>query len=405
MAFESFIARRMLSGSRLTFSKPVVRIAMLAVAIGLAAMIISYAVVRGFQTQIAEKITGFASDIQVARFDENNSFEYSPLKSADSIEAALKIIKGVKHVQPFCLKAGIIKTSDEIQGVVLKGIGKDFDWSFFNDKIVDGHGFRADTGRNDSVIISEALSQLLKIKVGDPLRMYFIIENQARARRFIVSGVYNTHLEEFDKLYVFGDINQIRKLNGWDANTVSGFDIYVNDFKKLDETGKNIYDAIGYNLNAKTIKELYPQLFSWLNLLDTNVIIILVLMILVSVITLISTLLILILERTTDIGVLKALGAANVQIRKIFMLQAFYIITLGLIIGNIIGVGFVFLQQYTGMISLPADSYFMNKVPVAFEFPAILIFNAGTIIICMLALILPTVIISRIMPANAIRFE
>lgn len=405
MAFESFIARRMLTGSRLTFSKPVVRIAILAVGIGLAAMIISYSVVIGFQTQITEKITGFASHIQVAKFDENNSFEYRPLFSADSIADELKVIPGVKRVQPFCIKAAIVKTSDEIQGVVFKGIGKNFDWSFFNDKLTEGHCFTADTGRNDSVLISGAQAKLLKLKVGDPLRMFFIIDNQARARKFIISGIYNTHLEEFDKLYVFGDMNQIRKLNNWDTNTVSGFDLYVDDFKQLDKTGKEVYDAIGFDLNAKTIKEIYPQLFSWLDLLDTNVVIILVLMILVSIITLISTLLILILERTSDIGILKALGAANRQVRRIFLMQALYIILFGLLLGNLIGVGFVFLQKYTGIIKLPAESYFMNNVPVALDVSSILVFNAGTIVVCMLALILPTIIISRIMPANAIRFE
>lgn len=405
MAFESFIARRMLTGSRLTFSKPVVRIAIIAVAIGLAAMIISYSVVKGFQRQITEKITGFAAHIQVARFDENNSFEYSPLFSADSISEELRTIAGVKHVQPFCIKAGIVKTTEEIQGVVFKGIGKDFDWSFFKDKLTEGHCFISDTGRNDSVIISGAQAKLLKLRVGDPLKMYFIIDNQARARRFIISGIYDTHLEEFDKLYVFGDINQIRKLNDWNSNTVSGFDLYVNDFERLDETGKEVYDAIGFDLNAKTIKEMYPQLFSWLDLLDTNVIIILVLMILVSVITLISTLLILILERTADIGILKAMGAANLQVRRIFLIQALYIIIYGLILGNLIGIGFIYIQKYLGVISLPADSYFMNKVPVVLDLLSILTFNAGTILICMLALILPTIIISRIMPANAIRFE
>ena len=200
-------------------------------------------------------------------------------------------------------------------------------------------------------------------------------------------------------------MNQIRKLNNWDTNTVSGFDLYVDDFKQLDKTGKEVYDAIGFDLNAKTIKEIYPQLFSWLDLLDTNVVIILVLMILVSIITLISTLLILILERTSDIGILKALGAANRQVRKIFLMQALYIILFGLLLGNLIGVGFVFLQKYTGIIKLPAESYFMNNVPVALDVSSILVFNAGTILVCMLALIVPTIIISRIMPANAIRFE
>lgn len=395
----------MLTGSRLTFSKPVVRIAIIAVAIGLAAMIISYSVVKGFQRQITDKITGFSAHIQVAKFDENNSFEYSPLYSADSISEALKTIAGVKHVQSFGIKAGIVKTPEEIQGVVFKGIGKDFDWSFFKDKLTEGHCFSSDTVRNDSVIISGAQAKLLKLRVGDPLRMYFIMDNQARARRFIISGIYDTHLEEFDKLYVFGDINQIRKLNNWDNNTVSGFDVYINDFEKLDETGKAVYDAIGFDLNAKTIREMYPQLFSWLDLLDTNVVIILVLMILVSVITLISTLLILILERTADIGILKAMGAANLQVRRIFLLQALYIILYGLLLGNLIGIGFIFIQQYLGLISLPADSYFMNKVPVVFDVLSILTFNAGTILICMIALILPTIIISRIMPANTIRFE
>ncbi len=406
MNTEQFIARRLIKGGPGSFSAPVIRIAVISVALGLAVMIVSVAIVTGFQKQIQDKIVGFGSHIQIAKFDSNNSFEFEPINKNQSFYATLAKSQGIKHIQIFAAKAGIIKTADQIQGVVFKGIGADFDWSFFNDKLVAGKSFSTrDTAISNSVIISQNLADLLKIKVGDPLRMYFIIDNMARARRFNVSGIYNTGLAEFDLKFIFGDIRQIQKLNGWSTDLVSGFDVYINDFNQLDKMGKIVYNTVGYDLNTKTIRDLYPQLFDWLDLQDMNVIIILILMVLVSGMAMISTLLILILERTSMIGVLKALGSRNLSIRRIFMYNAAYIIGKGLLIGNIAGISICLIQKYFGIITLPQESYFMSVVPINFDIIHILILNAGTLVACTLMLLLPSFIVTRISPVKAIRFD
>jgi len=360
MNTELFIARRLVKGGPGSFSAPVIRIAIISIVIGIAVMIVSVAIVTGFQKQIRDKIVGFGSHIQIAKYDSNNSFEFEPISGNQPFYQTIKQTKGIKNIQVFATKAGIIKTSEQIQGVVFKGVGSDFDWSFFNDKLVSGKPFSTiDTLASNSVIISQNLADLLKIKTGDPLRMYFIIDNMARARRFAVSGIYNTGLAEFDLKFIFGDIRQIQKLNGWSENMVSGFDVYINNFDDLEKLGKEVYREAGYDLNARTIRELYPQMFDWLELQDMNVIIILILMVLVSGMAMISTLLILILERTNMIGVLKALGARNVSIRRIFLYNAAYIIGKGLLYGNIVGISICILQSYFGIIRLPQESYFI----------------------------------------------
>jgi len=406
MNTERFIARRLIKGGPGSFSAPVIRIAIISVALGLAVMIVSVAIVTGFQKQIRDKIVGFGSHIQIAKFDSNNSFEFEPISRKQAFYSKLQNTPGIKHIQVFATKAGIIKTTDQIQGVVFKGVGADFDWSFFNDKLVSGKPFSTrDTAVNDSVIISQNLADLLKIKVGDPLRMYFIIDNMARARRFNVSGIYNTGLAEFDLKFIFGDIRQIQKLNGWSADSVSGFDVYINDFSQLDQMGKIVYNEVGYDLNTKTIRELYPQLFDWLDLQDMNVIIILVLMVLVSGMAMISTLLILILERTSMIGVLKALGARNFSIRRVFLYNAAYIIGKGMLFGNIAGITLCLIQEHFGIITLPQESYFMSVVPINLDFFYILLLNAGTLVACTMMLLLPSFIVARISPVKAIRFD
>lgn len=406
MNTERFIARRLIQGGPGSFSAPVIRIAIVSVALGLAVMIVSVAIVTGFQKQIRDKIAGFGSHIQIAKFDSNNSFEFEPVSRKQAFYAALQKTNGIKHIQVFATKAGIIKTADQIQGVVFKGVGADFDWSFFADKLVAGKPFSTkDTAVSNSVIISQNLADLLKIKVGDPLRMYFIIDNTARARRFNVSGIYNTGLGEFDLKFIFGDIRQIQKLNGWTDDQVSGFDVYINDFSQLDKMGKLVYKAVGYDMNAKTIRDLYPQMFDWLDLQDMNVIIILVLMILVSGMAMISTLLILILERTSMIGVLKALGARNLNIRRVFIYNATYIIGKGLLWGNLAGISICLLQKYSGIIKLPQESYFMTVVPIHLTIFHLLLLNAGTLVACTLMLLLPSFVIARITPVKAIRFD
>ncbi|HPT14346.1 MAG TPA: ABC transporter permease [Bacteroidales bacterium] len=406
MNYEFFIARRIIHAGKGSFSGPVVKIAVASVGIGLAVMIIAVAIVTGFQRQIQEKITGFAAHIQIARFDENSSMELAPVDRYQPFYSQLQKAPGIKHIQVFGTKAGIIKTADQMQGVLLHGIGSDFDWSFFRDKMTDGRIFSvSDTAANDSVIISRSIAKLLNLKTGDPLRMYFFIDNKARGRKFIISGIYDTGLEEFDKMYVFGDIAHIQRLNGWDSTQVSGFEVFINDFRDISRMEDVVYHKIGYELNARSIKELYPQLFDWLALQDMNVVIILLLMVLVAGITMISTLLILILERTNMIGMLKALGSTNLSIRKIFLYNAAYIIVKGMIWGNVTGLLLCFLQLKFHLIGLPQESYFMSYVPVNINLLHILLINAGSIVVCLGILLVPSFIIARISPVKAIRLD
>ena len=406
MNYERFIAGRIIKGGKGSFSGPVVGIAVASVAIGLAVMIISVAIVTGFQKQIQEKITGFAAHIQIARFDENNSFELAPVNRFQPFYKELQQTPGIRHIQVFGTKAGIIKTADQIQGVLMHGIGSDFDWSFFRDKMTEGKIFRvSDSAVTDSVIISRSIARLLKLNVGDPVRMYFFIDNKARGRKYYISGIYETGLEEFDRMYVFGDIAHIQKLNGWDSAQVSGFEVFIDNFRDIQKMSDMVYQKIGYELNARSIKTLYPQLFDWLALQDMNVVIILLLMVLVAGITMISTLLILILERTGMIGILKALGAADLSIRKVFLYNAGYIITKGMLWGNITGLLLCFIQMKFHPVGLPQESYFMSYVPVNINLLHVLLLNAGTILVCVCMLIIPSFIVSKISPVKAIRFD
>jgi len=404
--FELFISGRINGSNENRFSKPLIRVAIAGIALGLAVMIVAVAIVTGFQQQIRNKVIGFGAHIQIARFDSNNSFEFSPVERNQPFVNTLQKTNGISHIQAFGTKAGIIKTKDQIQGMVLKGVDKDFDWSFFKDKLVEGKVFRVgDTVANDSVIISRSLANLLILKTGENMRMYFIVDNKARGRKFVISGIYDTGLEEFDLMYIYGDIRTIQKLNGWNPNQVSGFEVFIKDFKQLDQMAAVVNDATGFDLKTRTIRELYPQMFDWLELQDMNVIIILVLMVLVAAITMISTLLILILERTQMIGTLKALGASDRSVQRIFLYQAAFILTRGLIWGNITGVVLCLIQQQWGIIKLPTASYFVSVVPINLNILHLFFLNAGTLIICVMMLVLPSYIVSRVSPIKAIRFN
>ncbi|MCD4729857.1 MAG: ABC transporter permease [Bacteroidales bacterium] len=408
MNFELFIASRIFLKSKANFSRPIVRLGIISVALGLSVMIISVSIVTGFQKQIRDKVIGFGSHITITNFEVNSSYEPSPLSQHQSFYPSLDTINGIKHIQVFATKAGIIKTDEQIEGVILKGVGSDYDWSFFKEKIIAGQHFTvSDSVKTDDVIISKNLASRLQLSVGDPLRMYFIIQDemQPRGRKFNISGIFETGLEEFDKLYVIGDIYHIRKLNKWDDNQVGGFEVLIDNYNQIDEMGELVYQQIGYSLNSKTIKQLHPQIFEWLSLQDMNVIVIISLMVLVAGITMISTLLILILEKTSMIGTLKAFGTKNSSIRKIFIYNAIYIIGKGLIWGNAIALGLSLLQLKTGIFKLNQESYYVSEIPVKLQFSHVLIINVGTIIICTLMLIIPTYIITKITPIKAIRFN
>jgi lipoprotein-releasing system permease protein len=403
--YELLIAQRLAftSEKNLLVSRPIIRIAMIGVALGFAVMIIAVSIVTGFKKEIRDKVIGFGAHIQVSNFDENNSYETRPISRNQSFLDHFSSDPGIKHIQVFATKAGIVKTKDEIEGIVAKGIGKDFDWTYFHSKLVEGKIFSlSDTGISNKILISKNLSRKLNLKTGDPVIMYFM--PPPRARKFIVSGIYETGLEEFDNLYAFCDIAHIRKLNDWTEDQVSGFEITVSDFDKLNETGEKVYAEIGPGLNARTIKEIYPQIFDWLGLQNINAIIILTLMIVVSGMNMISALLIIILERIKMIGTIKAMGMPDVSIRKIFIYLAGFLIGRGLLWGNIIGLLFVFAQKYFGLIQLDQESYYLSYVPVNFSLIHVLLLNSGTLLVCTLMMILPTIIITRISPLTAIRY-
>ena len=414
MNLPYFIAERLVRGRRegTSFSRPVNVIAIAGIATGLAVMILAVAILTGFKQQIREKIIGFGSNIQIVNFDSNLSFETVPVHQGQEFIPKIKNIPGIKHVQVFATKAGIIKTGDNIQGVVLKGVGPDFDWNYFAANMVEGEVFRvSDSTRTDRVIISKKISDMLRLRTGDSFAMHFV-QDPPRMRKFVISGIYETSLEEFDKIYVFCDIGHIKRLNGWDDDQVSGFEVFIDNFGKLDEMTSAVRAAIGYQLfrdedkfNVISIRDKYPQIFDWLNFQDINVIIIILLMLTVAGFNMVSNLLILILEKTNMIGILKALGSHDKIIRKVFLYQAAYLIGKGLFWGNIIGIGLSLLQLKTGLISLDPSSYYIKTVPVNLQLSHIILLNAGTMAAILVILLVPSKLISRISPVKAIRYD
>jgi lipoprotein-releasing system permease protein len=414
MNLPYFIAQRLIKGRRegTSFSRPINVIAIIGIATGLAVMILAVSILTGFKQQIREKIVGFGSNIQIVNFDSNLSFETAPIHQGQEFIPKIENIPGIKHVQVFATKAGIIKTDKEIQGVVLKGVGSDFDWSYFGSNMTDGSTFIvSDSARTDKVIISKKISDMLRLRTGDSFAMHFV-QDPPRMRKFTVSGIYETSLEEFDKMYVFCDIGHIKRLNGWEDDQVSGFEIFIDDFDRLDQMTMAVRDAIGYRMNedeeqfkVANIREKYPQIFDWLNFQDVNVIIIIVLMLVVAGFNMISGLLILILEKTNMIGILKALGSQDIIIRRIFIYQAAYLISKGLLWGNLIGIGLAILQLKTGLVALDPSSYYIKTVPVNLEIAHILLLNAGTMTAILIMLLVPSKLISRITPVKAIRYD
>jgi lipoprotein-releasing system permease protein len=414
MNLPYFIAQRLIKGRRegTSFSRPINVIAIIGIAMGLAVMILAVSILTGFKQQIREKVVGFGSHIQIMNFDSNISFETTPISDTQEFVPRIKQIPGIRHLQVFATKAGIIKTDEDIQGVVLKGIGSDFNWSYFSSNMVDGSVFTVnDTGRTDKVIISKKIADMLRLKTGDSFVMHFV-QDPPRMRKFTISGIYETSLEEFDKIYVFCDIGHIKRLNGWEDDQVSGFEIFIDDFDELDAMTTAVWEAKGFKITEEetefkvtNIRKKYPQIFDWLNFQDINVIIIISLMLVVAGFNMISGLLILILEKTNMIGILKALGSEDITIRRIFLYQAAYLIGKGLLWGNLIGIGLAFIQLKTGVITLDPSSYYIKTVPVNLELAHILLLNAGTMAAIIIMLLVPSQLISRITPVKAIRYD
>jgi lipoprotein-releasing system permease protein len=387
-------------------------VAVFGIALCIAVMVIALSILTGFKQEIRNKVVGFGSHIQIVNYDANSSYETQPIGSGQEFLPELKSTKGIHHVQKFATKAGIIKTETDMQGVVLKGVDSDFDWSFFKRNLVEGTTFSVtDSAKTNQVIISKRISKLLKLKLNDEFAMYFI-KNPPRVRKFKICGIYETSVEEIDKLYILCDIGHVQKLNDWTNEQISGFEVNVGQFDKIDEMTVKVNDIVGYSfmengttLRIVSIKEKYPQLFDWLNLQDMNVMIILILMLAVSGFNMISGLLILILDKTHMIGVLKALGASNKKVRRIFIIESWFLILKGLFWGNLFGIGLCLIQKYTGIITLDPASYYISHVPINLNIINILALNAGTMVITILMLIVPSFIISKFSPSETIRFS
>lgn len=417
MNFPLFIARRIYSdhiGDQQKVSKPAIRIAVAGVAIGLAVMIISVCVVLGFKHTIRDKVVGFGSHIQVANFYTLQSSAIDqPIAIGDSMMNVLKKTEGVKHVQRFAMKQGILKTDNDFLGVMFKGVGPEFDSTFIHKNMVEGSIPRfSDQQSTNRILISKDMASKLSVKAGDRIFAYFIGEGGVRTRRFTISGIYQTNLAQYDKTTCFCDLYTARKLNSWTDDMVTGAELTVNDFKQLSTTANDIInrvnrtqDKYGNTFSSKTIRELSPQIFSWLDLLDLNVWIILAIMTAVAVVTMISGLLIIILERTTMIGVLKALGARNSTVRHTFLWFAAFIIGKGLLIGDALALALILLQKFTGFAKLDPQTYYVDVVPVELDWMLIVALNVATMLIALFVLIAPSYLVSHIHPAKSMRYE
>lgn len=417
MNFPLFIARRIYSdhiGDQQKVSKPAIRIAVAGVAIGLAVMIISVCVVLGFKHTIRDKVVGFGSHIQVANFYTLQSSAIDqPIAIGDSMINVLKKTEGVKHVQRFAMKQGILKTDNDFLGVMFKGVGPEFDSTFIHKNMVEGSiPHFSDQQSTNRILISKDMANKLRVKAGDRIFAYFIGDGGVRTRRFTISGIYQTNLAQYDKTTCFCDLYTARKLNAWTDDMVTGAELTVNDFKQLSTTANDIInrvnrtqDKYGNTFSSKTIRELSPQIFSWLDLLDLNVWIILAIMTAVAVVTMISGLLIIILERTTMIGVLKALGARNSTVRHTFLWFAAFIIGKGLLIGDALALALILLQKFTGFAKLDPQTYYVDVVPVELDWMLIVALNVATMLIALFVLITPSYLVSHIHPAKSMRYE
>ena len=413
MNLEFFIAKRIhFQQGRKNISRPAVRIATIGIALGLAVMIIAIAVVVGFKQEIRNKTIGFGGHIQITNFDNNNTYEMNPIKADKALIKKIMSVDGVTHVQRFATKPGIIKTNTEFEGIVIKGIDAGFDWKFFKSNLVEGKIIDVSGSTpGNQVVISKYLTNLLGLKLGDSFYTYFI-QDRVRARKFKIVGIYSTNFVDYDKLFVLADMRQVQELNDWPSDSFSGLEVLISDFDKIDDVGDAVYAVTANRFNKEgsaftiqTIKQLNPQIFSWLDLLDMNVWVILILMLAVAGFNMISGLLILILERTSMIGILKSMGATNWSIRKIFLYHSFFLIGKGMLWGNFIGLSLCAIQYYTGVIPLDAEAYYVSTVPITFNWLYIILLNLGTFFASLLMMIGPSYLITKINPAKIIRYE
>lgn len=421
MDFSFFIAKRVAASGQRSFARLIIRIAIAAVALSIAVMIIAVSLIKGFKAEISDKMFGFWGHIHITSTQQTTTYEPTPinaqpsylqeLKKLDKIEYIdehgdkKKTLAGVQHVQAFATKAGIIKTKDNFEGIILKGVGKDYDWRFLEQYLIEGRKIiHADSSRD--ILISKSTADRLKLKVGGKFIMHFVRNNEQEQRLFQICGIYKTGLEEYDKKFALVDLLQVQSLLGWSSNQVGGFEVFIDDIKDLKALNEYIYtDVITNDLYVQTIKEEQPAIFDWLDLQDVNEQVILILMLIVSIINMVTALLILILERTNMIGTLKALGASNWSIQRIFLFYGTIIVATGLLLGNVLGLGFSWLEQKFQFIRLSEADYYLSYAPIRFDWLMILSLNVGTLVITTVFLILPTIIVLSITPVKALRFK
>ncbi len=411
MNFEFFIARRIIASKdyKSSISAPIIKIAITAIALGIIMMLVSIATGVGLQKKIREKVSAFNGDIIITNFDTNFSNDsQNPISKNQDFYPTFKNIEGIKHVQVTASKGGVIRTETDFEGVVVKGVGDDYNWEYFKDYLTEGKlpDFKDDL--NSDILISEYLANRLHLKLGDKVTTFFLndeVSKTPRSRGFDIVGIYNSGFQQFDEQFIITDIRHIQRLNKWEADQIGAFEVFVDDFDEIVPIGNEVYNETGSTLDTQTIRQKYASIFEWLDLFDFNIIMIIGIMILVAGINMITALLVLILERTQMIGILKALGSSDWSVRKVFLYNAMYLIGVGLFWGNIMGIGLLLIQKYGKIFKLNPDTYYVNEAPVYLHWDYILILNAGTFLLCLLMLLIPSFIISKISPVKAIRFE
>jgi lipoprotein-releasing system permease protein len=409
--FEYFIAKRIISAKdyKNSISAPIIKIAIVSIALGFITMLISIATGLGLQKKIHEKVSAFNGDIIISNFDTNfsNDSQNSISKNQD-FYPKFKSVEGIKHIQATASKGGIIRTATDFEGVIIKGVGLDYNWDFFLDFLEEGRIPNYSTTLNEEILISSFLMDRLHLKLGDKVNTYFLRQDSSkppRSRGFVIVGVYNSGFLDFDEKFVIADIRHIQLLNKWTENEVGSFELFVEDFNEIQRIGNEVYHETSSLLDSQTIHDKYYSIFKWLELFDFNIILIIGIMILVASINMITALLVLILERTQMIGILKALGSSDFTVRKIFIYNAMYLIVKGLFWGNLIGIGMLLIQKYFKLIKLDPSIYYVTEAPIFFDFGYIFALNFGTLLLCLLMLIIPSYIISKISPVRAISFE
>lgn len=411
MNLEYFIAKRLITAKdyKSSISAPIIKIAIAAIAIGMVMMIVSVATGIGLQQKIREKVSAFNGHIIISNYDNNQSeATLTPISKNQKFYPKFNSVSGISHIQAIATKAGIIRTEKAFEGIIFKGVGADYQWSNIKEYLIAGRLPNLSGQLNPEVVISQFLADRLQLKVGDAFNTFFIKENQNQLpniRRFKITGIFNSGFQEFDASYIIGDIRHIQRINKWTPNEIGAFEIFVQDFNQIQTVGEEVYQQTPSNLDSKTIIEKYSYIFDWLQLFDFNIIVILGVMIVVATINMVVALLVLILERTQMIGILKALGANNWSVRKIFLYNAFYLILRGLFWGNCIGIGVVLIQKYFGVVQLNPENYYVNQAPVYFNLGYIVALNLLTVGVCFLVLLIPSYIITKISPIKAIRYE